>query len=288
MSLGEKIYKLRTEKEMSQGDLADALEVSRQSISKWETNGSVPELDKLIKLSEVFGVSLDELILNKTPRESSVPESPESKVIYVDRGAPRSTQKTAGIVLMCSAAIVWLLVSLLGDVLTGLVLALPFAACGLVCLFARKNVGLWCLWVIYTFLDLYFRFATGIHWGVVFQTFKYQGGWTIHLITAWIWLLCFAGLTTATVPRFLPSPTGSLRKDIICATLSYLACILIWVLLWALATQYMQNPEIDVDTIRTFAFFSSILGVVREGFLVAALTFTARIMKVLLVKRKSK
>ena len=64
MSLGERIYKLRTEKGMSQGDLSDALEVSRQSISKWETNGSVPELDKLVKLSEIFGVSLDELVVS--------------------------------------------------------------------------------------------------------------------------------------------------------------------------------------------------------------------------------
>ena len=69
MSLGERIYKLRTEKEMSQGDLADALEVSRQSISKWETNGSVPELDKLVKLSELFGVSLDELITGKVQEQ---------------------------------------------------------------------------------------------------------------------------------------------------------------------------------------------------------------------------
>ena len=43
MSLGERIYKLRTEKEMSQGDLADALEVSRQSISKWETGNCLPD-----------------------------------------------------------------------------------------------------------------------------------------------------------------------------------------------------------------------------------------------------
>ena len=64
VSLGERIYKLRTEKGMSQGDLSDALEVSRQSISKWETNGSVPELDKLVKLSEIFGVSLDELVVS--------------------------------------------------------------------------------------------------------------------------------------------------------------------------------------------------------------------------------
>lgn len=65
MSLGERIYKLRSEKNLSQGDLADALNVSRQSISKWETNSSVPELDKLLKLSEIFTISLDELVTGK-------------------------------------------------------------------------------------------------------------------------------------------------------------------------------------------------------------------------------
>ena len=59
MSLGERIYRLRTEKNLSQGDLAEQLEVSRQSISKWENNSAVPELEKIIKLSEIFEVSLD-------------------------------------------------------------------------------------------------------------------------------------------------------------------------------------------------------------------------------------
>ena len=57
MDLGEMIYKLRTEKNMSQGDLAEALGVSRQSVSKWETNQSVPDLDKIVKLSKIFGVT---------------------------------------------------------------------------------------------------------------------------------------------------------------------------------------------------------------------------------------
>ena len=65
MNLGERICRLRNERNMSQGDLADALGVSRQSISKWETNGSVPDLDKLVKLSELFDISLDELIAGK-------------------------------------------------------------------------------------------------------------------------------------------------------------------------------------------------------------------------------
>ena len=93
MTLGERIYKLRTEKEMSQGDLADALEVSRQSISKWETNGSVPELDKLVKLSEIFGISLDELVTGKEtePQEKQeepevvIPPQAEPKIVYVEK-----------------------------------------------------------------------------------------------------------------------------------------------------------------------------------------------------------
>ena len=49
MTLGQNICRLRTERGLSQGDLADALDVSRQSISKWETDASVPELEKLLQ-----------------------------------------------------------------------------------------------------------------------------------------------------------------------------------------------------------------------------------------------
>ena len=67
MTLGKQISHLRAAKGLSQEDLANDLQVSRQSISKWETDTSVPELDKLLKLSEVFGVTLDELV--KGPAE---------------------------------------------------------------------------------------------------------------------------------------------------------------------------------------------------------------------------
>ena len=61
-NLGERLYELRTKYEMSQGDLAERLNVSRQTISKWENNMSVPELDKIIALSNVFGVSVDYIV----------------------------------------------------------------------------------------------------------------------------------------------------------------------------------------------------------------------------------
>lgn len=62
MTLGEKIYKLRTERGLSQETFGDKLGVSRQSVSKWETDQSLPELEKIIALSEFFGVSTDYLL----------------------------------------------------------------------------------------------------------------------------------------------------------------------------------------------------------------------------------
>ena len=82
MNLGERICRLRNERNMSQGDLADALEVSRQSISKWETNGSVPDLDKLVKLSELFDISLDELIAGKKKQDSLLQHRKLNKLPY--------------------------------------------------------------------------------------------------------------------------------------------------------------------------------------------------------------
>lgn len=72
MNLGESIYRLRSERNMSQGDLADALDVSRQSVSKWENNMAVPDLDKLVKMSDLFGITLDELVTGRAPQATTV------------------------------------------------------------------------------------------------------------------------------------------------------------------------------------------------------------------------
>lgn len=86
MKLSEKIYALRTEKGLSQEDLAEKLDVSRQSVSKWETAQSVPDLDKIIKLADLFGVTTDYLL-----REKEAPTPPsESHMIYVDK--PKKTE----------------------------------------------------------------------------------------------------------------------------------------------------------------------------------------------------
>ncbi len=62
MSFGERLYKLRSEKNISQEELAELLDVSRQSISKWENDKAYPEMTKLLFMSDYFGVSLDYLM----------------------------------------------------------------------------------------------------------------------------------------------------------------------------------------------------------------------------------
>lgn len=64
MQLSHNIIQLRKAMGLSQEQLAEQLEVSRQSISKWETGQSVPELEKLMALSRIFGVSTDALLGN--------------------------------------------------------------------------------------------------------------------------------------------------------------------------------------------------------------------------------
>ena len=65
MTLSGKIYLLRTRRELSQEDLAAALGVSRQSVSKWETGRGYPSIDSLKAIAEFFGVTIDELLSNR-------------------------------------------------------------------------------------------------------------------------------------------------------------------------------------------------------------------------------
>lgn len=71
MTLGDKLSKLRKEKNYTQEQLADILGVSRQSVSKWESDNAYPETDKLIRISELFGCSLDYLLKETNETESS-------------------------------------------------------------------------------------------------------------------------------------------------------------------------------------------------------------------------
>ena len=67
MTIEERIQALRKEKGLSQEQFADVLGVSRQAVSKWEMGQSMPEIDKLIAMSQLFGVTIDYILKGEAP-----------------------------------------------------------------------------------------------------------------------------------------------------------------------------------------------------------------------------
>lgn len=75
MSLAERILALRKARNLSQEELAEQIGVSRQAVGKWESGQSLPDLDKVIALSEFFGVSCDYLLKGFAPDSPAQPEA---------------------------------------------------------------------------------------------------------------------------------------------------------------------------------------------------------------------
>ena len=69
MKFNEKLVKLRKEAGLSQEELGNKLNVARQTVSKWELGETTPEMDKLVKMSEIFNITLDELIKEENVNE---------------------------------------------------------------------------------------------------------------------------------------------------------------------------------------------------------------------------
>lgn len=217
MNLGENISRLRAARGMSQGDLAEALDVSRQSISKWETGGAVPELDKLMKLSALFGVTLDELVTGEAMGPPRTPETPPAQSAAEPKGitARQVVRQIAGIVLLSLALTLSLVLGLVsGGWLAALFLSSPLWLCGAICLAVKKHPGLWCLWALYLLADTYLRYATGLSWATVRWTLQ----WTPEmnytcLAIAWCQLLAVLALLGVTVWRLGREPLERTWKN---------------------------------------------------------------------------
>lgn len=111
MTLHEKIYELRKKNGLSQEALAESLGVSRQSVSKWETGEATPEVNKLLSLSKLFGVTTDYLLNDETEEENvsetAKNETPSSdfEVTSVSESTPtkkgRNVRTLVIILLIC-------------------------------------------------------------------------------------------------------------------------------------------------------------------------------------------
>lgn len=158
MTLGQKIFELRNQQKMSQGDLAEKLNVSRQSISKWETDASIPELDKLIMLSDLFGITMDELVRDELPEKSADEEmkdteksSPETVVI----NKQMSTQKIIGFIFLGAGIICLPMLYLMGP--GALIFSAAFIFFSLICFFTGKYAGLIIAWILTAIAEIIFE-----------------------------------------------------------------------------------------------------------------------------------
>lgn len=103
--LSEKLYKLRKNSGLSQEKLAEQLDVSRQAISKWESGTAIPESEKLIAISNYFGVSVDYLLKDEDIDTTKV----------ADGGVGEKSRMIVGLIICIAgivAMIIWGLLSI--------------------------------------------------------------------------------------------------------------------------------------------------------------------------------
>lgn len=204
MTLGERIAALRNEKKLSQGDLAEKLNVSRQSVSKWETGASVPELDKLLLLSEVFGLSLDQLVKGDASA-ASAPDLAQPETAPQAVHSSLSVQKILGLMLFGAGLLCCILRLLLGRFagegffLLGAYLLL----CGVMCLWIKRHAGLAIGWITTILILLVAPYWTGINIFAVFYPAFWSGGKVsvLHVLSSVFWLGA-AALTAISVRAF--------------------------------------------------------------------------------------
>jgi len=206
MTLGEKISALRNQYGMSQGDLAEKMNVSRQSISKWETDTSVPELDKLIQLSEVFRITLDELVKGDVPPEQTSENTirPEREVpvqpvqVIVQKSV--NTQKVIGFILLGVGLLCCLMALVFGSGL--LVIGGYIIFCSVICLLVKKYAGLIIGWITILLIFFLSPYVTAVSMRAIFYPSFYHGGFSIkHIIVVALWIFVIL-LTVLTVRKF--------------------------------------------------------------------------------------
>ncbi len=111
-NLGERLFKLRRDKKLSQEEVADKLKVTRQTVSKWETDQSLPDFDKVVPLCDLYGITPDELFIELKGKENS---KNSEFVIDLEEEKLKTSKKAKGIaisVVLYFLSCVWILISI--------------------------------------------------------------------------------------------------------------------------------------------------------------------------------
>ena len=105
MLRGKKIAELRKARKMSQEDLADAMQVSRQAVSKWENGQSNPDTENLIRLANVLNVDVGELVQNQHCDEKQTTEGRPCAEEAIEAGRKNHVQRMLLILMVCTTVL---------------------------------------------------------------------------------------------------------------------------------------------------------------------------------------
>lgn len=217
MSIGQRISELRKSNALSQEYVAERLGVTRQAVSKWETDLSAPDTYNLIALAELFDVSVEYIATGKQTEQPRPPEPQQTKLQQPE--VPQTpvhgkigVQKIIGFILLGAG----LLSLILGVLLSGILLFLSvyLIVGGILCLALRKNVGLITAWAFWGMTFLIFSILTGKNLFLIFNPDIYQGisaPLRVEIISFayWIW---FVVLLAVTVVRIIKKARNR-KKD---------------------------------------------------------------------------
>lgn len=110
MNLGERLFELRKAKNLTQDDMAEKLNVTRQTVSKWETNQSTPDFDKIMPLCELFEIGVEELLTGKKSEEKQ--EKKEEKVLTRQEAKEKSAKVVSASIFIYVAAVAFLMIAI--------------------------------------------------------------------------------------------------------------------------------------------------------------------------------
>ena len=187
---GERLYELRNKNNMSQGSLADRLDVSRQTVSKWENNMCMPEADKLVLLSEILDVSTDYLLKG---------QETETKPTYIyvkdtdgktdGSNHEQIVRKYVGIVMAIVFSVITVIVLIAGGNILAIIPG-AVAALGVLLALNKKHPWLDVSWITYVVFVVTAPFFTSITPLWVFDPIIYTKNYAGHFLIAYgLWTI---------------------------------------------------------------------------------------------------
>ncbi len=111
-NLGERLFELRRDKKLSQEEVAEKLNVTRQTVSKWETNQSMPDLDKIVPLCELYEITPNELF---GKLKENKPTKNTEYVIDLKEEKLKTKKKAKGIaisIVLYFLGVVWIMIAI--------------------------------------------------------------------------------------------------------------------------------------------------------------------------------